>query len=216
MKYTISQETKDPNYKCGSPFHGDKIFIDIIYDILNDSKYFIETGTAYGDTLKFIVDNFKNIKPISCEPDNYRHDVVTKFIPNVEIVKLTSPEILSYVREKYPDCLDKKTVFWLDAHGEYNGKMVWPLREEILFIKENFKDYYILIDDFKNPYNFNFKYDTVGGIACGMEYIQDLVSDLNVYYPIYNELTTESWHDLIGWVLLTKSELNDDRVINHK
>ena len=66
MNYTISKETKDPNYKGGSPFHGDKIFIDIILGVLKESEYFIETGTAYGDTLKFIVDNFKNTKAISC------------------------------------------------------------------------------------------------------------------------------------------------------
>jgi len=216
MDYIISKETKDPNYKCGSPFHGDKIFIDVILDTLKNAEYFVETGTAYGDTLKFIVDNFKNMKAISCEPDNYRHGVVTEYIPDAEIVKITSPQIFEYVKEKYPDSLDKKTIFWLDAHGDYNGTVFWPLREEIEFIKNNYKDYYILIDDFKNPYNDNFKYDMVGNIPCGIEYINDLVSDLNVYYPTYNELTTESWHDLIGWVLITKDTFDDSRIILHK
>jgi hypothetical protein len=216
MDYIISKETKDPNYKCGSPFHGDKIFIDIMLNTLNNSEYFVETGTAYGDTLKFIVDNFKNIKAISCEPDDYRHELVTKYIPDAEIVKITSPQIFDYIKEKYPESLDKKTVFWLDAHGDYNGTVFWPLREEVEFIKNNYKDYYILIDDFKNPYNDKFNYDMVGNIPCGIEYISDLVSDLNVYYPTYNELTTESWHDLIGWVLITKDVFDDSRIILHK
>ena len=216
MDYIISKETKDPNYKCGSPFHGDKIFIDIMLDTLKNAEYFVETGTAYGDTLKFIVDNFKNMKAISCEPDNYRHGVVSEYIPNAEIVKITSPQIFEYIKEKYPDSSDKKTIFWLDAHGDYNGTVFWPLREEIEFIKNNYKNYYILIDDFKNPYNDKFKYDMVGNIPCGIEYISDLVSDLNVYYPTYSELTTESWHDLIGWVLITKDTFNDSRIILHK
>ena len=216
MDYIISKETKDPNYKCGSPFHGDKIFIDIILNTLNNAEYFVETGTAYGDTLKFIVDNFKNIKAISCEPDNYRHGLVTEYISDAEIVKITSPQIFDYIKEKYPESLDKKNVFWLDAHGDYNGTVFWPLREEIEFIKNNYKDYYILIDDFKNPYNDKFKYDMVDNIPCGIEYISDLVSDLNVYYPTYNELTTESWHDLIGWVLITKDIFDDSRIILHK
>lgn len=216
MSYIISKETKDPNYKCGSPFHGDRIFIDIMLETLQKSEYFIETGTAYGDTLKFIVDNFKNIKPISCEPDDYRHQVVTNFIPEAEIVKITSPEIFEYVKEKYADSFNKKTIFWLDAHGEYNGKIFWPLREEVEFIKNNYTDYYILIDDFKNPYNNSFKYDMVGEITCGLEYIQDIITDLNVYYPTYNEITTDSWHDLIGWVLITKDKFEDDRLILHK
>ena len=216
MDYIISKETKDPNYKCGSPFHGDMIFIDIMFDTLKTSEYFIETGTAYGDTLKFMIDNFRNTKSISCEPDHYRHEIVTNFIPEAEIVKMTSPEIFEYIKEKYPEAHDKKTIFWLDAHGDYNGTVFWPLREEIEFIKNNYNNYYILIDDFKNPYNDNFKYDMVGNIPCGLEYISDLVSDVNVYYPGYNELTTESWHDLIGWVLITKDTFNDNRLILHK
>jgi hypothetical protein len=151
MKYEISKITMDPNYKCGAPFHGDKIFIDIISPILEESEYFIETGTAYGDTLKFIVDNLKNVKAISCEPDDIRYDIVKNFINDgCDIVKTTSPQIFDFVSENYPDAFNKKTVFWLDAHGEYNGNHFWPIREEINFIKNNFKDYYILIDDFKN------------------------------------------------------------------
>jgi hypothetical protein len=216
MSYIISKQSIDPNYKSGGPFHGDKIFIDIMLDFFLKSEYFIETGTAYGDTLKFMMDNFKNMKSISCEPDNYRHGVVTKFIPEAEIIKITSPQIFEYIKEKYPDSLAKKTIFWLDAHGDYNGEVFWPLREEIEFIKNNYSDYHILIDDFKNPYNGGFKHDVVGNIECGLEYIKDLVKDDNVYYPIYSELTSEAWHDLIGWVLITKDTLNDNRLILHK
>ena len=64
-------------------------------------------------------------------------------------------------------------------------------------------------------YNGNFKYDMVGNIPCSLEYIKDLVSDVNVYYPTYNEHTSEAWHDLIGWVLITKETFNDDRLILH-
>ena len=42
MDYIISKETKDPNYKCGSPFHGDKIFISIMLDVLKKSEYFMK------------------------------------------------------------------------------------------------------------------------------------------------------------------------------
>lgn len=217
MEYIISKETMDPNYKCGAPFHCDKIFIDIISDILNESKYFIETGTAYGDTLKFIVDNFKNIKAISCEPDNNRHKIVTDFLKEgCDIIKITSPEIFDYVKDNYPESFNEKTIFWLDAHGEYNGKIFWPLREEINFIKENYKDYYILIDDFKNPYNNNFGFDMVGGVECGLNYIKDIVTDDNIYFPNYNEITSEAWHSLIGWVLITKDDISHDKLIKHQ
>ena len=38
MDYIISKETKDPNYKCGAPFHGDKIFISIMLDTLKKAE----------------------------------------------------------------------------------------------------------------------------------------------------------------------------------
>ena len=217
MSYIISKETIDPNYKSGGPFHGDKIFIDIMLSTFQSAEYFIETGTAYGDTLKFISDNFKNIKVISCEPDDYRYGEVTRFIPEAEIVKITSPQIFEHIKENHPDAHSKKCVFWLDAHGEYNGTTFWPLREELDFIKNNYEDYYILIDDFKNPYNPNFKFDMVGNIPCELEYIQDLIGEEdNIYYPTYNQHTSEAWHDLIGWILITKDTFSDDRLILHK
>lgn len=217
MNYIISKETKDPNYKCGAPFHGDRIFIDIIYDLLKNSEYFIETGTAYGDTLKFIVDNFPQIKSISCEPDEYRYKIVTEFIKNgCDILKVTSPEIFEIIKQKYSDSFEKQTLFWLDAHGEYNGKTFWPLREEITFIKNNFKNYYILIDDFKNPYNEKFSYDVVGGISCGLDYIKDLLENDKIYFPNYSELQNDSWHSLTGWVLITKNEFTNSKIIEHR
>jgi hypothetical protein len=217
MKYKFSKETKDPNYRCGAPFHGDRILIDIISSRLEESKFFIETGTAYGDTLKFVVDNFSNLTPISCEPDDTRFNVVNSFIvERCDIVKITSPEIFTFISNKYPDCFNQKTLFWLDAHGEYNGKVFWPLREEIEFIKKNFKDYYILIDDFKNPYNTNFNYDLVGGIECSIDYIDDLIKDDHVYFPNYDEITSDAWHSLIGWVIITRENINNDKLIQHR
>ena len=70
------------------------------------------------------------------------------------------------------------------------------------------------IIQFRNP---NFKFDMVGNIPCELEYIQDLIGDEdNIYYPTYNQHTSEAWHDLIGWVLITKDTFTDDRLILHK
>jgi hypothetical protein len=208
MRYSISKTTLDPNYKTAAPFHGDIIFIDTIYDILSSSKYFFETGTAHGDTLKFVCDNFKNLKAVSCEPDDQRYERTSSFIPDAEIVKTTSPQIFDYIAEKYPGSHKEKTVFWLDAHGEFNGRIFWPLRDEINHIKSNFDDYYILIDDFKNPFDPNFCFDTVNGVHCGLDYIRDLLDGHNLYFPSYTEKTSVECSNLVGWVLITKNELH--------
>jgi hypothetical protein len=213
MNYTISKETLDPNYKSAAPFHGDLIFIDTIYDLLSTSEYFIETGTAHGDTLKFVIDNFKNLKAISCESDDGRFERTSRFIPEAEIIKTTSPQIFNYVSEKYPDSFNKKSVFWLDAHGEYNGQIFWPLRDEINFIRSNYKNYNILIDDFKNPFNSKFCFDIVNGTHCDINYIKDLVKGLKVYYPNYNEKTSTQCDNLVGWVLITNDEIFSKNLI---
>ena len=212
MKYQISKITKDPNYKASAPFHGDQIFIDIISGILEKSEFFIETGTAYGDTLKFMADNF-SCTSISCEPDNERYEIVSKYVENAEVVKTTSPEIFEYVKSKYPESHQKTTTFWLDAHGEYNGLSFWPLRDELDFIFKNYEDFYILIDDFKNPFVDKFCYDVVDGIDCGLDYVKDMITDYNVYFPNYTEVVNDAWHSLVGWVLITKTEINDTRLI---
>ena len=214
MNYTISNVTLDANYKTAAPFHGDIMFIEIIYKILASSKFFIETGTAHGDTLKFVIDNFSNLKSISCEPDDIRFDNTSRFIPAAEIVKTTSPDIFEYVERKYPESFGEKSVFWLDAHGEYNGKIFWPLRAELNFILKNYQEFFILIDDFKNPFNPNYSFDTVNGIQCGIEYIRDILiqKNLNVYFPNYTEKTSKECSCLVGWVLITNQEINDNRL----
>lgn len=217
MNYTISNETLDPNYKTAAPFHGDIMFIETIYEILASSKFFLETGTAYGDTLKFVIDNFKNLKAVSCEPDDFRHERTRNFIPEAEIVKTTSPDIFEYVEKKYPETFTEKSVFWLDAHGEYNGKIFWPLRAELNFILKNYQEFFILIDDFKNPLNSNYKFDTVDGIQCGLDYIRDILmqKNVNIYFPNYTEKTSKECSELVGWVLITNQAVNDERLTRY-
>jgi hypothetical protein len=82
---------------------------------------------------------------------------------------------------------------------------------------KNFEDYYILIDDFKNPFNSKFGYDTVGGVICGIDYIKDILQNknVNVYLPNYEELTSEACWCLVGWALITKEEINSPYVVKY-
>jgi hypothetical protein len=97
--------------------------------------------------------------------------------------------------------LDKRVLFWLDAHG-YGFE--WPLRKEISFITTNFERAYILIDDFKVPGLDCFGFDEYDGQVCSFEYIKSALNpglEYRLCYPNYKERTS-AHHPLRGWGLL--------------
>ena len=117
------------------------IFRDL--GIGKDCKYFVETGTHLGGSVQFALDlGFEQI--FSCEmmEDRYQH-CMTKFETN-DNVNLW----LGDSNDCFADMMkgvDKRTCFWLDAHGEGGGV---PTFEELDLIGENkIKDHTIVIDD---------------------------------------------------------------------
>ncbi len=208
-----TQPTNDPNFKHAAPFHGDKVLIDLMFKLINDFKVinFIETGCAYGDSLIFMAENTK-LNCFSCEPDDIRYDKTSQAIHdslNVVLKKEKSPDFLYNLSRDHSE----PSIFWLDAHGEFNGTIFWPIIEEIKFIQENYDDYFIFIDDFKNPYHEFFKYDMVGREECGLSKIESLLDNDKVFFPIYDECTSDEPfyykdNNRVGWCLITNKELN--------
>lgn len=216
-KYKIADFSRDPaGWEHGNPFHGDTYIIDTIYEYMKGADLFVETGTAWGESAYFIADNFPNKKVYTCEVDDHRFSVsqeVLKDFKNVDMQKISSPEFFDYVDETESDFRDKKSVFWLDAHGEWeeNGeqKYFWPLRDEVNSITLNLKNYAIFIDDFKNPYVPQASYDVCRSKICGPEEILDLLNNGKLYVPTYTDITSD-YHDvIIGVGLITDMELID-------
>jgi hypothetical protein len=208
-----NQPTNDPNFKHAAPFHGDKVLIDLMFDLTNDFQVvnFIETGCAYGDSLIFMAAN-TNLNCLSCEPDETRYMKTSQAIPlevSAGLVKEKSPDFLYNLNRDRTE----PSIFWLDAHGEFNGTIFWPIIEEIKFIQENFDNYFIFIDDFKNPYQGFFKYDMVGQEECGLSKIESLLDSDKVYFPIYDECTSDEPfyykdNNRVGWCLITNKDLD--------
>jgi hypothetical protein len=214
-KYKIANFSKDPaGWTHGNPFHGDTYIIDTIYDYMKNSDLFIETGTAYAESSYFIADNFSDKKVYTCEIDDYRFSVsydILKELDNVDMQKMSSPEILYYVLGKEPDLKNKKCVFWFDAHGEWeeNGQRMysWPLFDEVSFVTTKLKNFAIFIDDFQNPFNPQVKYDVCGGKICGPGEVVGALNGAKLYVPTYTDVTSEYHEDIVGIGLITDMEV---------
>ena len=123
-----------PGQYCIALYDGFKKFKD-------DAVYLVETGTHFGNgTAIALLAGFEKV--FTCELDEFRHQhCVGRFNDYpVELFQGFSTEGLRKIMPK----LDKKTMFWLDAHAEGGGV---PTMEELDIISEYTKDSTILIDD---------------------------------------------------------------------
>jgi hypothetical protein len=217
--YKIANFSEDPaGWEHGNPFHGDTYIIDDIYDCMKRSDIFIETGTSYAESSYFIADNFVNKKVYTCEVDDRRFSIsqdLLKEFKNVYLQRMMSPHFLYYVLGKEPNLNNKKCVFWLDAHGEWeeNGETMyaWPLFDEVEFVTINLKNYTIFIDDFQNPYVPQSKFDVCnnGTKICGPSEVMGALNGAKLYVPTYTNVTSEYHEDIIGIGLITDMDLNE-------
>lgn len=106
-------------------------------------SYFIETGSHEGNTIKEVLDFCDIDKVFSCDINPHRISLCENRFKGeeVELHCLNSPDFL---REILPS-IEKKSLFWLDAHGEGGGV---PLFEELELIKSHTDgNHHIMIDD---------------------------------------------------------------------
>lgn len=185
-------------------FHGDQYLINLVDYIITKCDCFIETGTNVGSTIAFVARRYPQLDCFSCEPDaqSFQQAIEnTKDLSNVSIYKERSQEFIKRLKSFNDEFFKKNILFWIDAHGP---GFEWPLREEIEFITNEFKNGYILIDDFKVPGLNFFGYDVYMNQECSFDYIKDSINPniiFNLYYPNYKERTSQH-HPLRGWGLI--------------
>jgi hypothetical protein len=111
-------------------------------------KAFIETGTAYGDTVWAVRKSFKKIYTVELDKNLFCHSAVRFFIyRNIEMRSGDSPQELKKIL-KY---IDEPCLFWLDAHWSggvtARGKVDTPVIDELKAIGKDVSNHVILIDD---------------------------------------------------------------------
>lgn len=191
-------------------FHGDKYLLELVeYLSQQGVSHFIETGSNVGTTFAYFAKNYPDVDCFTCEPDDKAFQILEKNtvgLNNTNLYHMTSQKFMEELkcRGDFKHITNTKVLFWLDAHS-YGYE--WPLQDEVSFIFDNFKNAYILIDDFKVPHNNTFTYDQYKDQLCAHEYIKDSIGSniYELYYPDYSEKTSKH-HPLVGWGLYVFGE----------
>jgi hypothetical protein len=193
-----------PQDKLIPGFHGDKYLLSVIDALVTQVDFFIETGTNIGITLNYVARTYPEVCCLSCEPNTTAFLAARNRIldcTNASVFRETSQHFLERLQRIGKSLFEKAALFWLDAHGH---GFEWPLREEVAFITKNFKQGFILIDDFKVPNKKRFKFNAYKKQQCSFDFIKSAIHadfKFNLYYPKYTEHTSP-FHPLVGWGLL--------------
>ena len=192
-------------------FHGDQYLLNLVNFLLLESKYFIETGTRRGVTLKYVADCYKNLKLFSCEPNKEFFSIAEDNLKGYNNCKIYNESSQSFIPEilEIHEIDENLSFFFLDAHGK---GFEWPLKQEIEQITNRLSKAIILIDDFKVPNNPQFVYDSYGDQECGMSYIGNKFNINRNYkfiYPKY-KIKTSNYPHFPGYVIILMGLTNED------
>lgn len=214
-KIRVSSKKMPKSFRHGIQvgFHADPVLLSIVRFLGEKSKFFIETGSGYGASIRYLSYKCPDLKIFSCENDLVHFNISKRQCEgrkNIKIFFQNSVDFLEDLLNSEPLIREERVVFWLDAHWDKN----WPLMDEVGIIVENFKNAIILIDDFKITGRPQFGYDSYQGRDCGFELISDSLKEkyFKLYIPRYEQTRLQKLVNpflLRGFGLL---ELGSDRV----
>jgi len=153
----------DPAYKhdARNGFNGLAGRKRIFQEILNHVQIerIIETGTYLGNTTGYMA-TMSNVQVLSCEKNSTLYDLARFRLKDMRTISLEHMDSIAFLNRlaKNHEITVDKCFFYLDAHW---GKDV-PLREEIAIIASNWKEYVIMIDDFKVPDDSGYGFGSYG------------------------------------------------------
>jgi hypothetical protein len=132
----------------------EKEYDEILDKLKLKSDFFeilVETGTHYGETIKNLKNEFKEIHSIELSEKLYKMCLnIFKYDININLYHGDSSKIIPEIIKN----IEHNTVFWLDGHysgGETaRGEVDCPLLQEIESISNDFNNQcLIIIDDFR-------------------------------------------------------------------
>ena len=134
------------------PPHAVKMSILLFWADRCNAQNLVETGSYYGDTIRYLHRRFENLYSIEIAKvfsEPLRKEFA-KF-PGVHIVEANSATAIPEIVDKIKNT---STVFWLDAHhsgGETEGFGYVPTESEVIAIASGMKvEHVIVIDDMKD------------------------------------------------------------------
>ena len=157
-----------------------RIFADIVSAVPFDA--IVETGTCLGDTTRYMSQTTRH--PVySCELNQTFYTLAKMRLAGLTNIHLELTDSPRFLRKLGQDELaDKDVFFYLDAHW-YDDL---PLVEEIDIIGSHWKQFVVMIDDFKVPCDPDYGYDDYGGDrVLGLELLRTAMTkhNLAIYFP---------------------------------
>jgi len=142
----------------------------------------VETGTWIGDTTGYLATTL-NVPVHSCELHKIPHLVAKRRlsgIPRIRLERNDSRTFLDGLRAVIPSAT--RCLFYLDAHWHTD----LPLAQELKIISETWRNYVIVIDDFRVPGDDRYAYDAYGrGKSLSLEDFRSVFArhDLVSFFP---------------------------------
>ncbi len=115
----------------------------------------VETGTFMGDTTEWLAN--KGLVVFTVEFDVKNHLKVKKRFSEQPLVHAYQGDSRTFLRDLIvePRCPLQGVLFYLDAHWYED----LPIREEVALIAKHWRNFVIVIDDFKVPWDSGYGFD---------------------------------------------------------
>lgn len=143
----------------------------------------VETGTYLGATTGFLARRY-GVEVYSCEAVARHHYAAQRMLRQTQGVHLYHGDSRSFLKEiaARPGFASRNVFFYLDAHWEED----LPLAEEIQIIASHWRNYLILIDDFRVPGDSGYGFGQYSPTKkLDLEYIAPVVDQCNLatFFP---------------------------------
>lgn len=193
----------------GGPFNGQERRAEAVRDVFARIRFacVVETGTYRATTTLFLSQLTK--VPIATIELNarYYHYARRQLVgtPNVTLMRGDSATVLETLPER-PPWDGQPCFFYLDAHWSEH----LPLREELDAICAGWRDFAVLIDDFRVPGDPGYAYDDYGpGQALELPILASISNrPVVIYWPSAPSIAETGARR--GWILLASAGVVDD------
>jgi predicted O-methyltransferase YrrM len=182
MEVLVSSPVYEPGNDVG--FNGQLIRKQIFRDLLAAFPFevILETGTWTGNTSAFMAQT-SHLPVYTCELDRRFHLLAKRRLAAVGGVHFELADSRRFLEAKAQSDLSRKfAFFYLDAHW-YDDL---PLSKELDIIESAWKNFVVMIDDFRVPGDTGYQFDTYShDKTLSIKYLDDIIRTrkLAAFYP---------------------------------
>lgn len=203
----LADERQEPEQDLG--LHGQGHRRAVVRDLFQRFHFeaVVETGTYLGFTAGYLAREY-GVPVHSCEIVPRYHHAASRRLREIPDIHLSLSDSRSFLRDlsSAAAMAARRTFFYLDAHWYQD----LPLDDEIRIIHAAWRDYVILVDDFRVPGDDGYAWDDYGiGKALQLDYLDSVRRELpiSVFFPTAPSATETGQR--VGYVVLVSPSLKD-------